>query len=468
MTYQQQQLQKLWNSKQLKQCEQVTKQAALRDEGTLVSYAEDFGHMHHLPPKAIFIPDTIKAIQGILDFANTAHLPLTIRGKGMSQGGQSLPIASGIVLSMEKLDRVLDLSKESIWVEANASWSLLIDQSLKKARIPKVIPYNCDLSVGGVLSAGGMGAQSFKMGAVIDNVLGLEVITANGSIQKLKPQDPLFHACLGGQGRFAVITKAEIALRPCLSKVRTFYLLYLDKDAWLADVKKYMQRADYLECFVSPAAQGAKITDAGRLPFAAWFYALHVSVEYEIDAPSLDHLAENPQYWKLLHSQDEPLKSYLHRHDGRFQFMKGTGLWGLQHLWYECFVCEKELFPNLENLLASLPLYYAQVLQIVPVRRKTESDFFMTPQEPLFYAVMILNPGLVPALVPFVLETMRRLDDLFLKQGGKRYLSGFLGENISPQYWAEHFGSKYGAWLSLKQDYDPNEIFCSLLHSGEE
>lgn len=450
-----------WNTQLLKQ---QLNQATFLEKRLLDSYAEDFGHFHRQQPQAVFLPNSLDSIQQLLNFAHSHKLPLTIRGRGLSQGGQSLAVENGAVLSMEKWIAVLDQDEEGIWVQANASWSQVISESLATSRLPFVTPNNCHLSIAGTLSAGGIGAQSFKYGCTTDHVVALEVVTANGEVHELRPNHPLFHACLGGQGCFGVMIKIKIALRPAASQVRTFFLLYLDSATWLEDMKQLRGVVDYMECFCSPATQGAKLTEKGRFPFAQWLYCMQVSVEYDKIAPSFSDLSVRAHPWKLVHQQEEPLFNYLHRHDGRFQSMQATGLWALQHLWYECFVKEDWLFPQLENLLSSLPLHYAQTVHIMPLEKTKQTDFFAFPEGGALYSIMILNPGLAQSLVPSSLQAVVSLDQFFLKQGGKRYLSGFLGDDIRQDYWKKHFGANYAFWQKLKQQFDPSGVFCSLLH----
>jgi FAD/FMN-containing dehydrogenase len=381
----------------------------------------------------------------------------------MSQCGQSLTVEGGVAVHMEKINAVSSPEDNSIWVEANSTWAALLESSIKQSKVPYVVPYNCNLSIAGVLSAGGVGAASFKFGSVVAHVEALEVITANGELHSVDSQSPLFRACLGGQGRFGVITRACIQLRPAAKKVRTFFLVYLDKEQWLEDIVKARKFADHIESFCTPSIQGAKLTSDGRRsPFAEWLFALHVAVEYDEDKPQLDtHL--NP--WKVLHCQDEAIKSWLHRHDSRFSAMKLTGQWELQHPWYECFVPAKVLINSLDELLISLPIHYATVLQIVPMANLKPAGFFMLPDAPEIFAVMILNPGLPSPLIPSCLDTIKALDVRFLNQGGKRYLSGFLGDNLNHEYWKNHFNSHYEDWVNLKQHYDHKQIFRSLLHN---
>ncbi|VEB32795.1 FAD-binding protein [Legionella cherrii] len=450
-----------WNSFHIKQCKKEFGQAVLSDEHSLFLFHEDFGKLIHSNPVAVFEPKTIEDVQSFIQYAHTHQLPITVRGNGMSQSGQSLAVPGGLILSMRHFTNTSEADAGSIWVDANATWASLLESSLKQSMVPYVVPHNCNLSVGGVLSAGGVGAASSKYGSVVAHVKALEVVQANGKVVHLEQHSPLMSACLGGQGRFGLITKACIALRPCLKKVRTFFLLYADKNEWLHDLLLCQTNADYVESFCTPALQGAKLSEKGRLPFAQWFYALHVALEYDNDPPAFSDLGLKP--WRLLHTQDELIHSYLHRHDSRFNAMKMTGQWELQHPWYECFISGAQL-ENLEELLATLPLHYATVVHVARIASHSPTGFLQLPKGKDIFALMILNPGLPKALIPSCLEAIKYLDALFLPQGGKRYLSGYLGDAPDKHFWQHHFEERYDDWVQLKEQYDPQNIFCSVLH----
>ena len=449
-----------WNLHHLKQCEKRLGQAMLSDEHSLAVFSEDFGKLIHSKPAAIFEPSGTEALRLIMQYAHENELSVTVRGHGVSQNGQSLAVPGGLILHMKHFNAVQEPDPNGIWIEANATWASLLEHSLKHSLVPYVIPHNCNLSIGGVLSAGGIGGTSFKYGSATAQVNSLEVVQANGTLAQVNEHSSLMQACLGGQGHFGLITKAHIPLRSCLKSVRTFFLTYLDKKSWLDDLARCQKKADYIESFCCPAIQGAKLSEKGRLPFAQWLYSIHVSLEYDDTPPEFTDLGLSP--WKLLHTQEEPIHSYLHRHDSRFTAMKMSGQWELAHPWYECFVSKAQL-EHLDDILAMLPIHYASVVHVAPIASGFSTGFLMLPEAEEIFAVMILNPGLPQALIPSCLDAITNLDKIFLAQGGKRYLSGFLGKTDG-QYWQKHFGKKYPDWVHLKEQYDPLNIFCSIMH----
>ncbi|KTD62818.1 FAD-binding oxidoreductase [Legionella shakespearei] len=454
-----------WNTNQIKLCEKETGQALLSDEQTLVSFSEDFGKLIQSLPSAVCIPKDIKALQSLISFANQHKLPITIRGNGLSQCGQSLSVPGGLTLSMQHFIKPVTLNGDSIWVEANASWSSLLEVSLKQHKAPFVLPYNCNLSVAGVLSAGGVGASSFKYGAVNAHVTALEVIDGTGVKQTIDNSSPLFHACLSGQGRFAVITKACIQLKPVKAHVKTFCLVYNDQAQWFADIEKAKDRADYMELFCSPSIQGAKLKEGRRVPMAQWLYALHLSVEYENEPPEQEAIIGDLKPWDLINIQEETISSYLLRHNSRFEVMKMLGQWDLLHPWYECFVPTSVLKEHLSELLQELPVHYANLVHVVPMA-KMKAGFLMLPEDDSVCSFMILNPGVPAPLKESCLQAIRNLDEHLIQLGGKRYLSGFLGTDLTKDYWKKHFGEEHALWINLKKQFDPAGIFTSVLHQA--
>ena len=452
-----------WNTEIIKQHKKETGQALLSDEQSLVFFSQDFGKLIQSHPSAVCIPENIESIQSLIAFAHHYKLPVTIRGNGLSQCGQSLPIPGGLTLSMQNFKKPLELVGDTIWVEANTSWADLLALSLQEHKAPFVLPYNCNLSVGGVLSAGGVGASSFKFGAINAHVSALEVIDGLGVKQIVDKNSPLFYACLSGQGRFAVITKACIQLRAVLSHIKTFCLVYSSQEQWFEDMDKIKDKVDYMELFCSPSIQGSKLKGEKRTPMAQWLYGLHLSVAYEERVPELNDVIAQLKPWQVINTQEETISSYFLRHNSRFEAMKMLGQWDLMHPWYECFIGTKVLKEHLTELLQQLPIHYANLVHVVPMS-KQKDGFLMLPDEDSVCSLMILNPGIPDILKESCLQAIHDLDACFIHQGGKRYLSGFLGKNLPQDYWSNHFGEQHASWMNLKKQYDPEGIFSSMLH----
>jgi UDP-N-acetylenolpyruvoylglucosamine reductase len=453
-----------WSESQLKECQQLAKMDFVTDDEKLKYYNQDFGHLLQSNVAAVVIPDNIEQLKIIICFANRNSLPITIRSLGLSQSGQSIGSQEGLVIDMQNFNAVTDVEDDCLLAEANAKWREVIDKSLAASMLPLVYPYNINLSIGGVLSAGGVGASSFLHGSIVSHVLAMEVMLFDGSIRMLKPGDELFNLVLSGQGQFGIIINAKLKLRKAKSKVRSYYLLYDCHKTWLRDQFSLTSKWDYCESFCSPCIQGARLTPAGRKPFAQWFYSIHLSLEYA-DTLDDEQLLHGLQYTKLLGHDDDEIGNYAARHDSRFDVMKALGQWELHHPWYECFVAKDFLEDCLPEILQTITLAFGTVCHVAPLANN-KAKYFMLPEEEHVASFLILAPGVHPAMTQACLASHDYLNELFLQSGGKRYLSGYLGQNIGKEFWAKHYGSYYQERELLKQKYDPNGIFCSLLHPG--
>ena len=97
--------------------------------------------------------------------------------------------------------------------------------------------------VGGVLSVGGLGEDSFRHGTVASAVVELEVVTGMGEIVTCSRElhADLFAACLGGFGQFGIITRVKMGLIAVPARQRLCRLLYTDPMAYAADFSRQIR-----------------------------------------------------------------------------------------------------------------------------------------------------------------------------------------------------------------------------------
>lgn len=109
---------------------------------------------------------------------------------------------------------VHELSATHIVVGAGATWRGVLEATLPCGRMPPVLPDYLDLTVGGTLSAAGIGGASHIHGTQAANVIELEAVTARGEILTCSPthRSQLFDALRSGMGRHGIITTATLRL----------------------------------------------------------------------------------------------------------------------------------------------------------------------------------------------------------------------------------------------------------------
>jgi cytokinin dehydrogenase len=440
-----------------------------RDMASCAEASEDYGHLTRGAAAAVARPRTREEVEKLITFANNRQLRLTPRGVGHSQSGQSVAPAGGVSLDLSRMDRLepVDVAGGTISCEPGARWREVVAAASPHGLVPPVLPLYLDLTVGGTISVGGVGPSVHRFGPLLANVTELEVVTGAGERARCNwtQERPLFDATLGNLGRCAVITRATLALRRIKPLVRTFYLLYDDVSTWLADQRLLSQsaRCEYLDGFCTASIQGMRNTPVGRRPFAQWFYALHVGIEYEPgNVPEASTALEGLRPYRVVHVEDNETPRFPLRFDPRFETMHRTGAFQQAHPLFECLLPASVLGELLPKLLDALPLSIGDGHRVYRVAPRDLPRFFMVPDAPEYACFAVLPTGVPAPFLEDVLKAMRRVHAMCMEAGGKRYLAGWLAM-IDAEGWRAHYGDRHEAWLAAKRQFDPRHVLQSAL-----
>ena len=194
------------------------------DQETRNHYGHDETEDYVFPPSVVVKPANAKEISEILKLANKFKIPTTPIGARTGLSGGSLSIYEGIGLSMERLDKILEIDEQNLQVTVEPA---VITQVMREAVSEKGLFYPVDPSsmgscwIGGNIAENSGGARAVKYGVTKDYVLNLEVVLPNGEIvwtgaNTLKNSTGynLTQLMVGSEGTLGVITKAVLKLLP--------------------------------------------------------------------------------------------------------------------------------------------------------------------------------------------------------------------------------------------------------------
>jgi glycolate oxidase len=190
---------------------------------TLKEYAGDKWFASHLPD-AVALPRSTKSVATILRFANKHGIPVTARGAGHGYVGGCVPMHGGIVLSLERMNRIKEINAGDFVavVEPNVITAEL-QTAVEKQNLfyPPDPASRAKNSIGGNIVTNAGGPRCLKYGVTRDYVLGLEVVLADGRIVKLggrthknKTGFDLHRLFVGSEGLLGVVTEATLKLLP--------------------------------------------------------------------------------------------------------------------------------------------------------------------------------------------------------------------------------------------------------------
>ena len=218
------------------------------------SYLADETYLGVLPKPAEHVvvvkPANPQEISEVLKLANKELTPVYPRGGGTGLVGAAVPTRDGIVLSMERLDRVIEVDKDNMMVVAEGGVTL--EHLLKAVEDADLLfpphPGDEGAQVGGMIACNAGGTRAVKYGVVRNYVKGLEVVLPTGEIVqmggKLLKNNTgldLMHLIIDSEGILGIITKATMRLYPKFGATATLVISYDDRRAAISTVPKILQ-----------------------------------------------------------------------------------------------------------------------------------------------------------------------------------------------------------------------------------
>ena len=195
-------------------------------------------------PEVVVRVTSAQQVAEVLKLAQRERVPVTPRGAGYGLSGGAVPVAGGIVLSTEKMNRLLEIDARNLMVTVEPG---VITGDIHRAVEAEGLFYPPDpasldsCSIGGNVAEGAGGPRAVKYGTTRDYVCGLEVVLPSGEIMTLGGKlvknvtgYSLLHLLIGSEGTLAVVTRIVLRLLP-LPRVQIDLLVPFDDFQAAAD-----------------------------------------------------------------------------------------------------------------------------------------------------------------------------------------------------------------------------------------
>jgi len=240
----------------------------LIDPSERLSYAYDNSRLESLPD-AVALPSTREQVLALVRACRDARVPVVARGRGTNTTGATVPVAGGVVVSFERMNRILDIRPGDRCAVVEPG---VLNGDLQAALLPHGLFWPPDptsagySTVGGNLACNAGGPRAVKYGASRDNVLALTAVTGAGdlihcgtSTTKGSTGYDLQRLLIGSEGTLALIVEASLRLTPAPVARRALRAIYRDVSAAAQAVARLMAQP------VTPSMLEFMDTDAVRL-----------------------------------------------------------------------------------------------------------------------------------------------------------------------------------------------------------
>ena len=199
----------------------------IREPEQLRTYECDGLTGRRVVPELVALPASTAEVQAVVRICNRAGIPFVARGAGTGLSGGALPVAEGIVISLARMNRILEVDLEAgqIVVEPGVT-----NLDVTKAVAPHGFYYAPDPSsqqvctIGGNVAENSGGAHCLKYGFTVNHVLAAEIVLPDGELVELSVWDEgpgLLGVFVGSEGTLGIATRLTLRVLRAPESVRT-------------------------------------------------------------------------------------------------------------------------------------------------------------------------------------------------------------------------------------------------------
>ncbi|HEY31990.1 MAG TPA: FAD-binding protein [Dehalococcoidia bacterium] len=202
-------------------------------------------------PEVVVKPDNSTQVSEILKLANQRLIPVTPRGGGTGLSGGAIPTHGGIVLSLERMNRIIEIDRANFvaTVEAGVLLSDIFQAVAEHGLHYPLYPGEASAAIGGNVATNAGGMRAVKYGVTRHFVLGLEavlptgeIIQTGGKFVKNSTAYDLTQLLIGSEGTLAVVTRVLLRLIPPPGKMELLFIPFNSLHDAISSVPAILQR----------------------------------------------------------------------------------------------------------------------------------------------------------------------------------------------------------------------------------
>jgi glycolate oxidase len=198
--------------------------AVITQHASLEKYSHDETEDLHYYPEVVAKPKSVQEVSALMKLCDEHLIPVTPRGAGTGLSGGALPIMGGLMIAMERFNKILAIDEQNLQatVEPGVVTEEFMDAVADKGLLYPVDPASKgSCFIGGNVSHGSGGPRVVKYGTIREYILNLEVVLPSGEIiwtgantLKYASGYNLTQLMIGSEGTLGIITKIVVKLIP--------------------------------------------------------------------------------------------------------------------------------------------------------------------------------------------------------------------------------------------------------------
>lgn len=424
----------------------------------LVAHGGSETHFPLMPPDAVAWPETTEEVSQILEICHRHGCPVIPYGQGTALEGHTSAVRGGLCLDMARMNRVLRVDPADMDCDVQPGITREeLNRELRQTGLFFPIDPGANASLGGMAATRASGTTAVRYGTMRDNVLGLEVVLADGRVirtgtraRKSSAGYDLTALFLGSEGTLGIITRLTLRLHGQPEAISAGICAFDRVDDAVGAVMQVIQmgipvaRIEFVDAETARAFNAYAGTDMPLKP--------HLMIEFH----GSDHgVAEDAQrFGEIARDFGATGWQTATRTEDR------TALWTMRHkAYYACLA----LRPGARAVVTDICVPISRLGQAV---EETRADIAASPlQGPIlghvgdgnFHAILLIDPD-SPEEMAEAKRLARAMSERALALGGTITGEHGIGVGKLELMEAEHGAGGWSVMGDLKQALDPRGI----------
>jgi len=285
-------------------------------------------------PDVVLIPENADQVMDIVKLANEEKIPITPKGGGTGMMGGCVPKYGGISLDMRKMDKILEVNEESLYVVVQPGITnlRLCEELAELGYLGPNDPGSAPSSViGGSISTSAVNLRQGVTGPLSEEVIGLEVVLATGEairagrgsgstrLSNSSVGFDLCHLFVGDYGTLGVKTEATLKIIP-LPEVDEVHIVVFPSFEDTMKAVQEIQRARLPGIFTSTVFDREYMIKAKQIYGKGEVYGGAMTIGFMGDAYIVDYVrGKATKIWQRFGGEDldpeEAADEWANRHD---------------------------------------------------------------------------------------------------------------------------------------------------------
>ncbi|WP_420858172.1 FAD-binding oxidoreductase [Marivivens marinus] len=428
-----------------------------RSKSELDHHGQSESHFPPTPPEAVAYPETTEEVAALVKICADHGVPVIGWGAGTSLEGHALAVQGGVVVDFARMNRVIAVNAEDMDVRVQPGITReALNEHLRATGLFFPVDPGANASIGGMASTRASGTTAVRYGTMRDNVMGLEVVLADGRVtrtgtraRKSSAGYDLTALFVGAEGTLGLITELTLKLQGQPTAVSAAVCAFSDMSDAVATVIETIQTG----------------VPMARIEFVDAATARAVNAYSDADFPEKPHLLVEFHGSEVGVGEDAEIFGAIARDNGAegFQWARQTEdrnrLWKMRHEAYRAILASR---PGARAIVTDVCVPISALAQAVA---ETQADIDASPVEaPIlghvgdgnFHAILLIDPD-DKAEVRAAETLSARMADRALRLGGTVTGEHGIGMGKLGYMRAEH-GNGWEVMGSIKAALDPQNI----------